>query len=149
MPARPSPWVGHVLITGAGSGIGAELARAAAGRGATALSLVDLNTAAAKGIAEELQAAHPALKVSVFGADVSNYAAVKAAVDGAFAANGPISVLAANAGLPCSGLFTEVSPTHGRKMVRYGTRRRGIRAARRFARAFIFFFASAAPHARA
>jgi NAD(P)-dependent dehydrogenase (short-subunit alcohol dehydrogenase family) len=116
MPSA-SPWTGHVWVSGAASGIGKELAVAAAARGATALSLVDLNTAAAKTVAAELGAAHPGLKVSVFGADVSNYESVKAAVDGAVAAHGPIFVLCVNAGLPCSGLFVEVPPEHGRKMV--------------------------------
>jgi NAD(P)-dependent dehydrogenase (short-subunit alcohol dehydrogenase family) len=90
MPARASPWHGHVLITGAGSGIGAELARAAARRGATALSLVDLNAGAAKTVAAELQAAHPGLAVSIFETDVSSYPAVKKAVDGSVAAHGPV-----------------------------------------------------------
>ncbi len=93
-----------VVITGAGRGIGAGLARAFAEQGSRALLLVDRDGAAADTVADELRRAHPTL-VSVYaiGADVADPAAVAAVVDRAEELLDGIDVFVANAGIGGGG----------------------------------------------
>lgn len=86
-----------VLITGGARGIGAALARALAGRGAK-LSLVGLEPEALAAVASELGPEH-----IWFEADVTDPAALDAAVMGTMDKLGGIDVVVANAGLGPTG----------------------------------------------
>ena len=84
-----------VVVTGAGSGIGAALARRFAAGGAHVV-VNDLNSVAAQAIAEETGGlAHPA--------DISDLAQVQALVDAAVQAFGPVDLFCANAGVAVGG----------------------------------------------
>jgi NAD(P)-dependent dehydrogenase (short-subunit alcohol dehydrogenase family) len=82
-----------VLVTGAARGIGEHTARALAGRGAR-VALVGLEPDRLATLAAELGPQH-----AWFEADVTDQAAVDAAVAGAAAALGGIDVVVANAGV--------------------------------------------------
>src|SRR4051794_22916346 len=82
-----------ILITGAARGIGEHAARALARRGAK-VALVGLEADRLAALAEELGPGH-----AWFAADVTDQAAVDAAVDGAVAALGGIDIVLANAGV--------------------------------------------------
>ena len=86
-----------VLITGAARGIGAELARMAASRGAK-LSLVGLEPDRLAALAAELGEGHV-----WFEADVTDQAALDAAVAGTIDRLGGIAVVVANAGISNNG----------------------------------------------
>ncbi len=85
----------HALITGGGTGIGAAIARALAAEGA-ALSLVGRRREPLKAMAAELPDAE------VISADVTDEDQVKAMVETANDAHGPVSLLIANAGAASS-----------------------------------------------
>jgi NAD(P)-dependent dehydrogenase (short-subunit alcohol dehydrogenase family) len=80
-----------ILITGGAKGIGADAARRLAQRGAR-LALVDRDEDGVARLAHELKAAH-------FVADVTDSAAIEAAVAGAVERYGGIDVVIANAGI--------------------------------------------------
>ena len=96
----------HVLITGAGSGIGRLMALGAAQRGATHLVLWDVNVASAKAVATEVETlgASP-LAMTV---DVSKKAAVTAAATKVLATIGHLDVLIKNAGVVVGKNFLEL-----------------------------------------
>src|SRR4051812_24739073 len=85
-----------VLITGAGSGIGRETARRAAAEGA-AIAAIGLDHAALDALVAEVLAAGGRATARV--ADVSDEAAITAAVGELVADLGPLSVAHANAGI--------------------------------------------------
>jgi NAD(P)-dependent dehydrogenase (short-subunit alcohol dehydrogenase family) len=85
-----------IFITGGASGIGAEVARQAAKRGAR-LALVDVDIAGAEKLAAELPNA-----ISIH-ADVRDYVSLEAAVAKTVAAFGGIDVAMANAGIETAG----------------------------------------------
>jgi NAD(P)-dependent dehydrogenase (short-subunit alcohol dehydrogenase family) len=91
------------LITGAGSGIGAELARQLAAKGAR-LALIDVNGEALAAVAERLPGAQTAV------ADVRDAAALTAAVDDLAARCGGLDVCVANAGVATGGPLRLVGP---------------------------------------
>ena len=91
----------HALVTGAGSGIGAAIARALATAGAT-VSLAGRRKAALEEIAGELPAG-AAFVVSDF--DVTDAAAIARGAEAARAAFGPVSILVNNAGEAPSAPF--------------------------------------------
>ena len=87
------PLTGRVaLVTGAASGIGAAIARAFSSKGAR-VALLDLDEAAAGRLAEELDGAR------AFGCDVTDEAAVEAAVGAVAQAFGRIDILVNSAGI--------------------------------------------------
>ncbi|MDE1153490.1 MAG: SDR family NAD(P)-dependent oxidoreductase [Micavibrio sp.] len=79
------------VVTGGGSGMGAETARHLAKAGAK-VAVLDLNKANAEAVAAEIGGI-------AFECDVSNEASAMAALDGAAKANGPVRVL-----LNCAGI---------------------------------------------
>jgi NAD(P)-dependent dehydrogenase (short-subunit alcohol dehydrogenase family) len=86
----------RVLVTGAGSGIGRGIAECMAANGAH-VTLVDRDEAAVFALAEALRGTGAQVHAAV--ADVTDAAALKAAVDGAVAAEGGLDVVFANAGI--------------------------------------------------
>ncbi|AXO38199.1 SDR family oxidoreductase [Micromonospora sp. B006] len=86
-----------VLVTGAARGIGAHTARLAAARGAR-LALVGLEPARLAALAAELGPGHV-----WFAADVTDQAALAAAVDGTVETLGGIDAVVANAGVANRG----------------------------------------------
>lgn len=85
-----------VLVTGAGQGIGAAIARTFAERGAN-VALNDVAEAAALAGADELTAA--GLAAAGFGADVASESAVLAMLDRIRATFGDVDILVNNAGV--------------------------------------------------
>lgn len=94
----------HVLVTGASSGIGAELARALAPR-ARVLSLVARRAPRLEALAAELRVAHPSLTVVVAPCDVSDTSDIDRMLAEVEAQAGVIDTLVNNAGLGDIALF--------------------------------------------
>jgi all-trans-retinol dehydrogenase (NAD+) len=96
----------HVLITGAGSGIGRLMALGAATRGATKLVLWDVNLESAKAVAREVEKrGASALAMSV---DVSKKTAVAAAAVKVLEKIGHLDVLINNAGVVTGKNFLDL-----------------------------------------
>ena len=96
----------HVLITGAGSGIGRLMALGAARRGASHIVLWDLNLAGIKAVAEEISAL--GVKASTHKVDVSQRASVIAAASAVIEDIGHLDVLVNNAGIVSGKSFLEL-----------------------------------------
>lgn len=103
-------WLGlegrSCVVTGAGSGIGAGIARAFAEVGAH-VALLDRNLAAAEALAAELRAAGAIAQA--IGCDVSDERSIADAAEATRSAVGPVSVLVNNAGLLRAGPLESVS----------------------------------------
>jgi len=82
----------HVVVTGAGHGIGAALCRRFAREGLRGLMVADLDGDAARAVAAESGG-------TAVAADVADPAAVEALVAEAEAAHGPVDLFASNAGI--------------------------------------------------
>jgi NAD(P)-dependent dehydrogenase (short-subunit alcohol dehydrogenase family) len=83
----------HVVVTGAAGGIGSALVRRFAEEGARAVVVADRDLAKAQAVAEEIGA----LAVEF---DARQESGVKALIEQASAANGPIDIFFSNAGVP-------------------------------------------------
>ena len=86
------------LVTGAGRGIGAAIARAFAAEGA-AVVLAELDAATAVATAREIANACEGARTLAVQTDVTQHASVRAAVEEAQRAFGPVDVLVNNAGI--------------------------------------------------
>jgi NAD(P)-dependent dehydrogenase (short-subunit alcohol dehydrogenase family) len=91
------------LVTGAGSGIGAELARRLASRGMR-LALIDVDASRLEAVAAGIRGAEAAV------ADVRDGEALASAIDGLAARLGGIDVAVANAGIATGGPLRLVGP---------------------------------------
>ena len=99
-----------VLITGAARGIGAETARRLAARGAQ-LSLVGLEPELLESVAAECGDA------AWFEADVTDHAALDAAVEGTVDRFGGIDIVMANAGIGAAGTMRGMDPRGWERVV--------------------------------
>jgi NAD(P)-dependent dehydrogenase (short-subunit alcohol dehydrogenase family) len=99
------------LVTGAGRGIGAEVARGLAARGAN-VAIVDLNLPAARAVAAEIG---PAARA--FEADISKPKQIEAAVAAAVRDFGGLDVAIANAAFAEYGLAESFDPDSFRRVL--------------------------------
>jgi NAD(P)-dependent dehydrogenase (short-subunit alcohol dehydrogenase family) len=100
----------HALITGAGSGIGAAIARALAAEGA-AVSLIGRRKLPLDEVARNLP------KAAVITADVTSAADCASMVQAARAVHGPIDIVIANAGAAESTPAVKISAEHWQHMI--------------------------------
>jgi 2-hydroxycyclohexanecarboxyl-CoA dehydrogenase len=103
-----------VLVTGGANGIGAAICRRLAEEGCI-VGILDLDAAAGEKVAGEIKAAGG--QVSFHAADISDYDAVKRAVDGFEAASGPVAFLVNNAGWDRAANFLDTTPEFWRKVI--------------------------------
>lgn len=108
---------GAVLITGASSGIGRELALEFGARAAT-LVLVARRLDRLEKLRAELLSHHPGLKVIVLAADLSDEHAVERLLTQVSEQAGAVDVLVNNAGLGESALFDRSDWTRTRQILR-------------------------------
>jgi NAD(P)-dependent dehydrogenase (short-subunit alcohol dehydrogenase family) len=92
----------HVVVTGAGSGIGRALARRFAAEGARAVAVADLDEAAAQAVAAEIEGL-------AVGTDVSFEDSIRELAVRSVDAFGPIDLFCSNAGVPGPGGGPEAS----------------------------------------
>ncbi|MCP5395288.1 MAG: SDR family NAD(P)-dependent oxidoreductase [Sphingomonadaceae bacterium] len=106
MTLEESKFAGGVaVITGAGSGIGAGLARRAGEVGMTVV-VTDINAAAAESVAEEIRAAGG--KAEAMVVDVSQPAELDRLAEAVFAKHGSVRLLVNNAGIETLGFAWEI-----------------------------------------
>lgn len=96
----------NIVITGAAGGIGAAIARALAADGAC-ITVADLSEAAAGKVAAEIVAAGG--KAIAVGVDVRDRGQIRAMLDRAIAAHGPLHVLFNNAGVAQTRPFLDIT----------------------------------------
>ena len=96
----------HAVVTGGGRGIGAAIATALAGEGAT-ITLMGRDQARLEAKASELSGE---IQVSAVNVDVSNQESVAAAFARAHAEHGPVQILINNAGIAASAPFVRTEP---------------------------------------
>jgi NAD(P)-dependent dehydrogenase (short-subunit alcohol dehydrogenase family) len=113
------------LVTGAGQGVGAEIARTLARQGA-AVAVNDLFTERAETVVDEIVAEEG--RAGAFEADITDAEAVGAMVASVEARLGPVDVLVNNAGIPADGFvlkqFREMTDDEWEPFIRlnlYGT----------------------------
>jgi NAD(P)-dependent dehydrogenase (short-subunit alcohol dehydrogenase family) len=98
------------IVTGGGSGIGAEIVRAMAGRGAT-IVIADIDEAAGKSVAAELD------QVTAVTLDVRDAAAVADLVTQTKAEHGQLDYMFNNAGIAVGGLVEEFTLDHWDRVI--------------------------------
>ena len=107
---------GVVLITGASSGIGRELALAFADRAAT-LVLVARRVERLETLQAEVLARHPSVKVVVLAADLADEQDIERLLGRVAEQAGPVDVLVNNAGLGDNVLFDRCDWTRTRRLL--------------------------------
>ena len=103
-----------VLITGGAGGIGAALCRRFAAEGA-AVAVFDLNAEGAASVAAALKAG--GARAASYGVDITDHAAVAAAVAQAETELGPVDVLVNNAGWDHAARFLDTTPELWQKLI--------------------------------
>ena len=103
-----------VVVTGGGGGIGGATCKRFAQEGAK-VAVFDMNLVAAQKVVAEIQAAGGV--AAAFACDITDRAAVDAAVAGAEAQLGPIQVLVNNAGWDVFKAFTKTVPAEWDKLI--------------------------------
>ena len=99
------------IVTGGGSGIGAAIVRAMAGRGAT-IVIADIDEAAGKSVASELD------QVSAVTLDVRDAAAVADLVTpGSRQSHGQLDLMFNNAGIAVGGMVEELTLEHWDRVI--------------------------------
>jgi rhamnulose-1-phosphate aldolase/alcohol dehydrogenase len=96
------------LVTGGASGIGRAAARVLAARGAHVV-VADLNADGARGVADELVAAHGTRRSISVGVDVTDEGAVREMLDETVLAFGGLDILVASAGFATSAPLVETT----------------------------------------
>ena len=99
---------GTALLTGAAGGIGSNLARGLARRGSH-LALFDISEAGLAEVTDQIRADHPDLTVTSDTHDLTDDAALDAAVERFHAEHAPLTLLINNAGVALGGRFDQVS----------------------------------------
>lgn len=117
-PVRPPLDDSTVLVTGASAGIGREIARQLAAR-ARALVLVARRAERLRGLAAELAAAHPRLRVQVAACDLADRTAVDAMLGEVEREVGGVDVLVNNAGAPVPMPYEEMTPNDWQQVLGY------------------------------
>lgn len=107
----------HVLISGGSEGIGLELAKICAQRGARVSLLARTKTKLEAGMTEVLQKA-PDAKVNIFTADVGDRSALAAAVRASEVAHGPVDICIAAAGASIPKYFEDLTDDDFSRMMR-------------------------------
>jgi NAD(P)-dependent dehydrogenase (short-subunit alcohol dehydrogenase family) len=97
-----------VAITGAGSGIGAALAREAANRGASAVAVIDIDDAAAGAVAQELTAT--GTTANAYTCDIADPNAVEQLAEDVTTDLGLPGLVCANAGVSTAAMLLDESP---------------------------------------
>jgi NAD(P)-dependent dehydrogenase (short-subunit alcohol dehydrogenase family) len=102
----------NIVITGGGSGIGSEIAKAFAQSGASSIALLGRTEASLLQTKREIESEHKSTKVSTYVADVTDFPALEHALESHSQSHGGnLHVLVANAGfLPTSASLLDSSP---------------------------------------
>src|SRR5947209_7671617 len=103
-----------ILLTGGANGIGAAIARRLGEEGCT-VGILDLDGAGAEKAAAEIKGKGG--KASAHAVDISDYDAVKRAVETFEAASGPVAFLVNNAGWDRAANFLDTDPEFWKKIV--------------------------------
>jgi NAD(P)-dependent dehydrogenase (short-subunit alcohol dehydrogenase family) len=103
------------LVTGAGRGVGREIAAALAREGATVAVNYRSSREDAEALVAEIAAAGG--KAKAYAADVADFAAVKAMVDGVVQDFGELNILINNAGLALRQRFVETKPDDWKRQI--------------------------------
>jgi len=104
----------NVVVTGGANGIGAAIARRLAEEG-SAVAILDLDAASGEKVAGEIKAAGG--RASSHAVDISDYDAVKRAVESIESASGPVSFLVNNAGWDRAANFLDTTPEFWSKVI--------------------------------
>ncbi len=100
----------HALVTGGGTGIGLDIARALAAAGAE-VTISGRDLARLEAVAAEVSGLHP-LRM-----DVADEASVRGGIAAAAEARGPVSICIANAGIAEGAPFREETLAHWRQVM--------------------------------
>jgi NAD(P)-dependent dehydrogenase (short-subunit alcohol dehydrogenase family) len=103
------------LVTGAGRGVGREIAASLAREGASVAINYRSSAADAEALAAEIAAAGG--KAKAYRADVADFAAVNAMIDGIVKDLGGLNILINNAGLALRQRFVETKPEDWRRQI--------------------------------
>jgi 2-hydroxycyclohexanecarboxyl-CoA dehydrogenase len=105
-----------VIVTGGGGGIGGATCRRFAREGAR-VAVFDMNLDAAEAVAAQIRADGGQAQAQAFSCDITDRAAVDAAVAAAQERFGPIDVLVNNAGWDVFKPFTKTEPAQWDKLI--------------------------------